>query len=256
MCLLIVLRGRFPSHPILVAGNRDERTERRSSPPGLWVGHRHRVISPRDRLAGGTWLGVNDRGMFAGITNVAGEAPRPGTSSRGELPHVALDEDDLDAGAAAVAAAVAGRDFLGFQLALCDGERTLVLRHAAGALTRIEWPDPVLALSNLHAPGKLSLLGLAAALLPAQNAVDQLERLRPLLLDRGGDGRHPVLKRGPGYGTVSSSLIAVPAGDGSDLVWRYTAGPPDVAEYRNYGNLGRRLAPDREPLPSDRRPPS
>ena len=71
MCLLIVVRGRFAGHPIVVAGNRDERRDRKASPPGLWVGERRRVLSPRDRVAGGTWLGVNDLGAFAGLTNIA-----------------------------------------------------------------------------------------------------------------------------------------------------------------------------------------
>ena len=254
MCLLIVVRGLFAAHPILVASNRDERTDRQASPPGLWVGRRHRLISPRDRAAGGTWLAVDDRGLFAGLTNIAGVPVPAGAPSRGTLPHLALDEADLEAGVRAVASAVAARAFAGFQLALCDGARTIVLRHAGSGLQRLDLPGPVLVLSNLHAPGELDLPGLAAALAPARDAEQQLERLRPLLLDRGGDGRHPVLKRGEGYGTVSSSLIAVPAGKTSGLVWRYAAGPPDVTPYRDYGNLGRRLQADGEPLPLDRRP--
>jgi len=63
-------------------------------------------------------------------------------------------------------------------------------------------------------------------------------------------------QRGDGYGTVSSSLIAVPAQDPLALVWRYAAGPPDVTDYKNYGNLGRRLLADDGPLPSDRAPGS
>jgi len=53
-----------------------------------------------------------------------------------------------------------------------------------------------------------------------------------------------VCKHGASYATVSSSLIAVPLGDPTQLRWRYAAGPPDVTDYRNYGNLGRRLLPD------------
>jgi uncharacterized protein with NRDE domain len=256
MCLLVVVRGRFASHPILVAANRDERLDRRSAPPGLWVGRRRRVISPRDRQAGGTWLGVNDRGAFAGLTNLAGVPVPAGASSRGELVHLALDEDDLEAGARAVDARCAQAPFGGFQLALCDGARTVVLRHAGrgpeGVDWRIDWQPDVLVISNLHGPGELELRGLAQALAPAADAAQQLERLRPLLLDRGEHDGHPVLKRGDEYGTVSSSLIAVPAQDPRALIWRYAAGPPDTTEYRNYGNLGRRLLPDGEPLPPDR----
>src|SRR5688500_17186994 len=97
MCLLIVLLGVDPEFPLLVASNRDERRERRAAPPGLWVGERRRVLSPRDRRAGGTWLGVNDRGMVAGITNVHGAPRLELPTTRGALPHLALDQDDLEA---------------------------------------------------------------------------------------------------------------------------------------------------------------
>ena len=256
MCLLVVVRGRFASHPILVAANRDERLDRRSAPPGLWVGRRLRVVSPRDREAGGTWLGVNERGAFAGLTNVAGVPAPAGAASRGELVHLALDAPDLQAGMAAVIDAFAGaapRPFGGFQLVLCDGARTVVVRNRGRGPELVDWRDDVLVITNLHGPGELQLRGLAQALAPAADAAQQLELLRPLLLDRGEHGGHPVLKHGDAYGTVSSSLIAVPAGDPRALVWRYAAGPPDVAEYRNYGNLGRRLLPETEPLPPDRR---
>jgi hypothetical protein len=244
MCLLIVLRGRFAAHPVVVVSNRDERTDRPASPPGLWVGQRHRVLSPRDRRAGGTWMGINDRGMFAGLTNQKDVPVPPGATSRGVLPHLALDQDDMDAAVAAVTAAVRTAPFAGFQLVLCDGRRTVVLRHDGAHAQPTEWPDDVLVVSNEHAPGALQLAGLDAASEPRPTARAQLEALRPLLLDRGGDGRHAVLKRGDGYGTVSSSLVAVPAVDPQTLVWLYAAGAPDVAAYRDYGNLGRRLLPE------------
>lgn len=241
MCLLIVLRGRFASHPLLVAGNRDERTDRKSAPPGLWVGTSRRVLSPRDREKGGTWLGVGDNGMFAGLTNVHGVPVPDGAASRGELPHRALDAGSIDAGEEAVRALLREHRFGGFQLVLGDRNRLRVLRHTGSELEAVEWTDELLVVTNEHAPGRLHPRGLDAAREPRSDPKAQLEAFRPLLLDRGGDGAHPVNKRGQGYGTVSSSLIAVPAGDPRELVWLYAAGAPDEVEYRSYGNLGRRL---------------
>lgn len=243
MCLLILLRGFHEEFPILVASNRDESRERKASPPGLWVGEKRRVISPRDRRAGGTWLGVNDRGMFAGITNIEGLPSLAGGPSRGQLPHVALDEDDLEAAVAAVRAAL--RDgYDSFQLVLCDGIRTVVLRWDGTAVEELEWEDPVLVASNEHRVGTLILRGLDRVLGPVQSADHRLELMRPLLLDKGGMGSHRVLKTGGDYGTVSSSLIALHRSDPRELVWRYAAGSPDTTPYKNYGNLGRRLLED------------
>ena len=241
MCILIVLRGFHDRHPIVVAANRDERIDRKAAPPGLWVGERRRVLSPRDRLAGGTWLAVDDRGWFAGITNIVGVPPVPDAPSRGHLPHLALDQVDLDAGIAVVVARVREHAHSAFRLVLCDARRTVVLRHARGQLRVIEWTDAVLVVTNEHEPGALQPRGLAVAVAPTSDVGQRLDALTNLLRDRGGDGHHAVCKRGNGYGTVSSSLLAIPARDPTQLVWRYAPGPPDVTEFRNYGNLGRRL---------------
>ncbi|MEQ1634545.1 MAG: NRDE family protein [Planctomycetota bacterium] len=241
MCLLIVLRGMFATHPVLVASNRDERIDRKASPPGLWVGGRERVLSPRDREKGGTWIGVNARGTFAGLTNVQGVPVPMGATTRGVLPHVALERSDLDAGIEAVREIVGAQPFGGFQLVLADAHRTVVLRHDTKGLATIEWSDEVLVVTNEHAPGQLRLPDMNEALVRRATPEAQLQALRPLLLDRGGEGRHPVLKRAQGYGTVSSSLLAVPANDPMQLQWWFAAGAPDVVEYRNYGNLARRL---------------
>ncbi len=241
MCLLLVLRGRFASHPVLVAGNRDERTDRKFSPPGLWVGQRNRALSPKDREKGGTWLCVGQTGLFAGITNWS-SLPNPGgAATRGELPHLAVDAGSIDEAIEAVAEAVASRTYGGFQLVLADARRTVVLRHCDESLQVVEWEHEALLVTNEHAPGELDLPGLTTALAARPTPQAQLDAMAPLLLLRGGNGAHAVLKRGEGYGTVSASLIAASASDPRQLVWRFSAGPPDVTEFKNYGNLGSRL---------------
>ena len=106
MCLMILIQGLDPEFPLLVASNRDEDRSRKAAPPGLFAGERQRMLSPRDRRGGGTWLAVNQHGLFAGITNVAGAATRPLPGSRGVLPHLALDgalhREDLDGACRAV----------------------------------------------------------------------------------------------------------------------------------------------------------
>jgi uncharacterized protein with NRDE domain len=204
------------------------------------------VLSPRDRRAGGTWMAVDHRGWFAGITNVMGEPPVPEAPSRGHLPHLALDQPALDAAIQSVSRLVAEQSHSAFQLVLCDGQRTIVLRHVAARLEVVEWTSPVLVVTNEHAPGALLLRGLPTATRPLLEVEARLDALQVLMRDRGGDGHHAVCKRGDVYGTVSSSLIAVPAGDPRRLIWRYAPGPPDVTPYRNYGNLGQRLLPDQE----------
>ncbi len=58
MCLLILLRGVDPEYPLIVASNRDEQRSRRSAPPGLFVGQNNRILTPPDRQAQGTRMGI------------------------------------------------------------------------------------------------------------------------------------------------------------------------------------------------------
>lgn len=242
MCLLITLVGVDPDHPIIVASNRDERRDRPSAPPGLFVGEKRRILSPRDREAGGTWIGVNDRGLFVGLTNLVGSADGASAApSRGHLPHLALDEDGVEAAADAVAAAVVGAGFRGFQLLVTDGREARVLTHDGGGIEDRSFVAGAVVLTNEHRPGGLHLPGLAAACEQGLDLAARFSALREVLCDDGSVSGHRVLKRGGSYGTVSSSLIAVQPSSIRELVWDFAAGPPDEAPYRRYGNLARRL---------------
>jgi len=241
MCSLIVLRGLCSSHPLVIAANRDEQIGRKSSPPGIWHGERRRVLSPRDRVAGGTWLGVNDLGRFAGLTNVHGDIPVADAPSRGHLPHLALDHDDLDAGVEAVLSLVTKQAHSGFQLVVADRDRTVVIRNAAAKVSCVEWSEPALSVTNEHAAGEWWPRDLEPALASGLDLAARLDALASAVKDCGGDGHHTVCKHGETYGTVSSSLIAVPADNVREMSWLYAPGPPDTVAYRNYGNLARHL---------------
>ncbi|HEX3981203.1 MAG TPA: NRDE family protein, partial [Acidimicrobiales bacterium] len=87
MCLLVFAWRTESASPLLVAANRDERLDRPAQPFGVLQDSDPRLLGGRDRLAGGTWLAVNDAGVVAGLTN----RPSPGgpdrtKRSRGELP--------------------------------------------------------------------------------------------------------------------------------------------------------------------------
>ena len=241
MCSLFVLLDADPDFPILVAANRDEQRARPSSPPGLFVGRHRRILSPRDQRAHGTWMGVNDALWFAGLTNVAGGNRSAAAASRGALPHLALDQEHFDAVPKAIAAEVVARAYNDFQLLVTDGTRAVVLRHVDRALC-VETPSTrTFVLTNEHAPQTLQVPGLDGARAHRLSVLERLDRLAPLLLDTGASSGHRVLKVGGDYGTVSSSLVAIPRRDVMQLIWRFAPGSPEQTSYRNYGNLGRRL---------------
>lgn len=82
MCTLVVASHVFPDRPLVVVANRDEQLDRASSAPFRW---KEGFFAPRDDVAGGTWLGVNDHGVFVGITNRYLGGRDATRASRGEL---------------------------------------------------------------------------------------------------------------------------------------------------------------------------
>ncbi len=129
MCTLVVFHRCLPGRPLVVAANRDEFLARpaedlaiRSTPSGA-------ILSPLDLEAGGTWLGLSDRGVFAGLTNLRplekpvdeeADAQTPqNLRSRGEVAMRALEaKSALDA--AEALEGLPPSSFNPFQLVIAD----------------------------------------------------------------------------------------------------------------------------------------
>ena len=117
MCTVVVL---IRSDQILLAANRDERLERAWDPPAAWWPDHPGVIAGRDRMAGGTWMGINRHGLVATVLNRPGTlGPAAGKRSRGELPLMALDHSTATAAADALTKLDAGL-WRGFNMVLAD----------------------------------------------------------------------------------------------------------------------------------------
>ncbi|UQA62181.1 NRDE family protein [Polyangium aurulentum] len=96
MCTLLVALKAWSEWPLVIAANRDEKLDRPSRGPFLWD-ERPRMVAPRDELAGGSWLGLNAKGLFVGITNRAGVAVEANRRSRGALVIEALGAESARA---------------------------------------------------------------------------------------------------------------------------------------------------------------
>jgi uncharacterized protein with NRDE domain len=87
MCLLALAIGASERWPLVLASNRDEHRARATLPLARWTSDQGAiVISGRDLLAGGTWLGCTPQGRVAMLTNVREATPLPARLSRGDLP--------------------------------------------------------------------------------------------------------------------------------------------------------------------------
>jgi uncharacterized protein with NRDE domain len=205
MCTLVVGLGLDRRWPVLVAANRDERLGRpsegwalRSGPGGL------RYASPGDLLAGGTWMGVSDRGLFAAVTNYHAPFewyPDPARRSRGELVPLALAAGDVEGAARALAAQEAAR-WNPFHLVVADRGGGLLWWHdgEASGLERLGPGLHVVTESNRDGRGP------RAERVRARWPTDPSpQRLREALTLHDPAGT--CIHGDPHYGTRSSAIL-------------------------------------------------
>ncbi|HVA07119.1 MAG TPA: NRDE family protein [Acidimicrobiales bacterium] len=94
MCLLVVASRVVPGTPVLVGANRDEFLSRPAVSAVVLRADTPRIIGGRDEQSGGTWLAVNQHGVFAGLTNQPLGEERDATKrTRGELPLALASQD-------------------------------------------------------------------------------------------------------------------------------------------------------------------
>lgn len=91
MCTIILgVRVEDDALPWTVAANRDERCNRPSAPPRIIEESGRRILMPQDLVYGGTWVGMNDRGLLVALTNRDDPGEHHGDRSRGLLVREAL----------------------------------------------------------------------------------------------------------------------------------------------------------------------
>ncbi|MBC8269457.1 MAG: NRDE family protein [Rhodospirillaceae bacterium] len=249
MCTLVTLRRPDHDWPLIVAANRDEKIDRPWAPPARHWPDRDNVIAGLDELAGGTWLGINDDGVIAGVLNRTGSlGPDPALRSRGELPLEALDHAE----AVAVAEALFDLDpeaYRPFNLFVGDA------REAFWISSLNEYGEPGMRLGDI--PTGISMLTDrdlndtfshrvmrylpqfhdAAAPDPAE---DDWSAWTEILAskefeDEAGPKGAMNIDGGDGFGTVCSSIIAIPsvALAPQKPRWIFAGGAPDKTPFES-----------------------
>lgn len=252
MCSVVILRRPGAPWPVLIAANRDEMADRPWRAPARHWPDRPNVTAGLDELAEGSWMGINDEGVVAAILNRRGTlGPQAGKRSRGELALDALDFADA-AEAADALRHLDTRAYRPFNLLLADNRDAFVVSHRgdnatkAGATNR---PDVVAIPPGLHMltafdlddaiDPRIARYHAKFAESPAPDPADP-SSWRPweeLLASRQWDGDAATgamnFKLSSGFGTVSSSLAALPAPGVADNrpVWRFCPGRPDEAAW-------------------------
>jgi len=231
-------------YPVVIAANRDEFLSRASLGPAK-VCDRPWVIAGLDLVAGGTWLGLNERGLVAGLLNRrTGESVDPSRRSRGLLCLEMLREPSPER-AVEVLGRKDGGAYNPFRLLLAStasayvGEnrgptiRVRALSPGVHVLTNADEEDPT-------CPQRTRYRALFAAAVPLlqRGAIEAaLGRLQRILADHGTSSRARERESATSlcvhlgeYGTRSSTILFYVA---RERRWRYfhAEGPPCEAPY-------------------------
>ncbi len=222
MCTLAIYFQVFPDYPAVIAANRDEYLARPALPPTTLLEHPH-VVGGKDLQASGTWLGINQYGLVAGLLNRRradyGD-PNPALRSRGLLCLDALRHRTA-AEAAAFVRGQRGADYNAFNLLVASREEAFVAYNRGGGLELVNLTPGMHLLTNVDLDDfecpRISRAHdrFASLCPPAEFAQDR----RPnALCQHMGD-----------YGTRSSSLI-FQRRDGS-VSHFFAPGPPCTASF-------------------------
>ena len=251
MCTLTLGWRVFDDAPVVVAANRDERLGRPSQPPAVADGDPS-VLAPRDAEAGGTWIGCNEHGVLAAITNRWVDVPGGGDRSRGLLVRDVLDAASTHEARGVVDDALGAHTYEGFNLivaevggAVTPGDPTALCFEWDGDL-RVRRLD-----AGIHVVVNVGINGEyfepdrepRRGAEQAANATRLRDTLRPTVgepvstwrsraAEVLGDHDYGVCVHDPdrGFGTRSSSLFTLHADDTVDV--RFADGPPCKTAFR------------------------
>ncbi|MBT3932112.1 MAG: hypothetical protein HOL07_11940 [Rhodospirillaceae bacterium] len=246
MCTLVILRRPGHSWPLLIAANRDEMIDRAWQSPARHWPDREDVVGGLDELAGGTWLALNDNGVTAAILNREGSlGPTIDKRSRGELVLEAVDHPDAAVAAEAMLE-LDGSAYRSFNLIVADNHDAYWIRGTEQPKVEVVEIPP-----GLHMITSRELNDAESArvgrFLPRFRAADEPDvetgdwsawenLLATRLHSSDEDPRETMcIVTDKGYGTVSSTLVALPSAERPDVdaVWHFAPGRPDATPYEH-----------------------
>ncbi|HEY6298028.1 MAG TPA: NRDE family protein [Candidatus Binatus sp.] len=244
MCTLAIYFRATRDCPVVIAANRDEFLERPAGDPTVLLEQPH-VVGGKDLKAGGTWLGISEQGIVAGLLNRRAEnGGNPDARSRGLLCLDALRRRTVRE-AAEFASRERGSDYNPFNLLIVSRTAAFVAYNRGASIEVVEIKPGLHLLSNLDlndfecpkisaSYGKFAELGEREDF--QRDPIAHRAALGSLLADHNTQldsrsGRPNALcLHLDNYGTRSSSLIFM-RGDTAEIAHYFAPGPPCVTAY-------------------------
>lgn len=237
MCLLALFYRTLADAPVIVGANREEAYDRGGEPPRIIEGE-CRFMAGIDPRSGGTWLGVNERGLVVAVTNRL-KTHLPATPrSRGLLARDLLGCHHAGAAAGLATSELGKNVYAGCNILCADASSAYVLH--AGDWLRVRPLTPglhVMSSSDVNDTGDRRLGHAQWWLLQRsyEKADDCVTALKQLC-EQPGNPDPPMCLRGDKGGTVSSSIIALKTSLPESSYW-HAQGPPDRTPYEDYSPM-------------------
>ena len=243
MCTLAILYRVARGTPILIAANREERFDRPTQYPKIQSGS-PRVVCGTDRRAGGTWLGVNQNGLFCAVANRRKTSLPAEPRSRGLLCRELLELRSAKEAAAYAAKELAKGLYAGANYVCADGRYAAVV-HGGDKVEIVELSPGlhIVTGGNVDDPKdeRHEFVRRMLTLQTLDSAVTFLavaSRVFSRKLD--SEGRRGVVLLGNEFGTVSSTLLSLPRKI-QHAIYQYTPGPPCDYPYDDLSALLRQV---------------
>ena len=246
MCTLILL-WRVVDHYDLVLGmNRDELTARPSEPPTFMDGS-PAIVAPRDRQAGGTWVGASGNGLVMALSNRRGRTSAS-ARSRGLLLLDALHSPTIPAADILLQRETQAREYNLFNLLAASRKEVRFFRYD-GQVSAGRGHEGVNIVTNeggnVAGEPRTELAQDLLAKSPVRSIQDAVRTLQATLRTHAAGSGPSLCNHAAGGGTVSSTLLAVSNEDPGENVLLYADGAPCQTPYRDYHEVIRRLpSPD------------
>ena len=244
MCTLAIYFKVAPDWPVVIAANRDEFLDRPATDPAVLNDGPH-IVGGKDLRAGGTWLGINEYGLVAGLLNRRpAEEANPNARSRGMLCLDALRRSSA-ADAAQYAGAERGGDYNPFNLLMASREAAYVAYNRGSHIEVASLAPGLHLLTNLDADdfecpkisrsySRFAELGEKAQFrcdpLAARNALGSLLADHSTQLDSRTGRPNALCLHLDAYGTRSSSLIFL--GKNGEVRHFFAPGAPCTTPYK------------------------
>ncbi len=239
MCILAIQYQLVNDSPILIAANREEFYDRVSHAPSIQSG-KPRILCGLDQQAGGTWLGVNQNGMFVAAANRPRSRQPIATRSRGVLCRELLRCSTSRQALEQAQEELSTGKYDGVNFLIADQESAWAV-HGGDDVNAVELDQglSIIGSGDVNDP-RDERVQLAYRLLTLQTLDSPVKFLavasKVFARTPSLPGRPTMIIRGKDWGTVSSTLISL-GKKPRDAIYQFANGAPDQAKYEDFSPM-------------------